>query len=360
MLAPAEPTMGRSKARRILLGLLLGGVLMLPALTPAAAQAHGAVDPAASSYLARIKTVPRGMRASVVDGDLRLWLEVPSGGTVVVVDYQGAPYLRFSHGRVWANENSVMYYYNLTPPVNPPLGLKRTAPVRWVRVGSGDSYQWHDGRLHASALAAVAPGASYAGSWRIPLLVDGRHAAVSGTLWYRGAPSIAWLWPIAILIFCVLAAWRLHDSRIDTLVARAVAGLTLVGIALGATGRNLHGRPGISIVGVVELTFIMLLTVWTAWRVVRGRAGALTFFLVPVAAVWEAIQLIPTLFNGYVLMAVPPFLGRLATILCVGGAVALVLPAVRLFREEQEHEPSEEQEGEPSEPPANETAPSIA
>jgi hypothetical protein len=150
-----------------------------------------------------------------------------------------------------------------------------------------------------------------------------------------------WFWPIAILVLCVLAAWRLQDSRIDALVARIVAGLTLFGIILGAVGRNLHGRPGISGVGVVELAFITVLIVWTAWRVLRGRAGALTFFIVAVVGLWEAISLIPTLFNGYVLLAVPPFLGRLATIICLGGPIALVWPAARIFRREHDDEPTE-------------------
>jgi hypothetical protein len=346
MLSAAERIMGCLQSRCARLGVPFAVVSMMIAVAPGSAQAHGAIDPVASSYLARIGAVPQGMRVSVVDGDLRLWLEVPSGKSVVVLDYQGAPYLRFRDGRVWANENSEMYYFNQTPPATPPLGLKRSAPERWVQVGSGNSYQWHDGRLHAFALEALAPGSSYVGPWRIPIIVNGRRVAVSGTLWYRGGPSIAWLWPIAILVLCVLAAWRLRESRIDALVARALAGLTLFGIALAAAGRDFHGRPGLSIVGVVEFTLIAGLTAWTAWRVARDRAGAFTFFLVSVAGVWEAISLIPTLFNGYVLLAVPAFLGRLAMIVCLGGAIALVLPSVRVFRREQADEASEALAGE--------------
>lgn len=338
MLSAVERIMTRSTAVGAqALGLLLA-VLLALALVPASAQAHGAVDPSASSYLARVDHTPAGISAKVVDGDLRLWLRVPPGKTVFVLDYQGVPYLRFSGGRVWANQNSQMYYFDQTPPENPPPKLKRTAPARWRQVGSGRSYEWHDGRLHAFALQAIAPGTSYAGSWRIPILIGGHRSAVTGTLWYRGAPSIAWLWPIAILILCVLAAWRLRDPRLDALVARSVGALTLLGIALAAVGRDLHGRPGLAPVALVELTFIAVLTAWTAWRVARDRAGAFTFFLISVAAIWEALPLIPTLFNGYVLLSVGPFLGRLATIILLGGAVALVLPAVRLFEHERDEE----------------------
>jgi hypothetical protein len=354
MLSAVERILIRSRFVSVQVGLVLAGLLMALALVPQSAQAHGAIDPSASSYLARIKHVPPGTSAKVVDGDLRLWLEVPRGKTVFVLDYQGVPYLRFRNGRIWANENSQMYYFDQTPPENPPAGLNRAAPEHWLQVGSGLSYQWHDGRLHAFASEAIAPGASYAGSWQIPILIDGRRVAVSGTLWYRAGPSIAWLWPIAILILCVLAAWRLHDPQLDAAVARLVAALTLLGIALAALGRDLHGRPGLSPVGLVELIFIGIPTVWTAWRVARGRAGAFTFFLVSIVAIWEALALIPTLFNGYVLLAVGPFLGRLATIICLGGAVALVFPAVRLFNHERA---AEEAEG--IAPAVDDTTPSM-
>jgi hypothetical protein len=341
MLSATERIGDRSRTLSAQVGVLLVALVMALALVPQSAQAHGAIDPSASSYLARVKHVPSGVSAKVVDGDLRLWLQVPPGKTVFVLDYQGVPYLRFRDGRVWANEDSQMYYFDQTPAENPPPGLKQTAPVHWLQVGSGLSYQWHDGRLHAFALEAIVSGASYAGSWQIPILINGRRSAVTGTLWYRGGPSIVWLWPIAILILCVLAGSRLRDARLDALIARLVAALTLLGIALAAVGRDLHGRPGLSPVGLVELALVGIPTVWTVWRVAHRRTGALTYFLVSIVAVWEALSLIPTLFNGYVLLAVGPFLGRLATIICLGGAIALILPAVRLFGQERDAEAEE-------------------
>lgn len=333
--------MSGSRAACGRLAVLLAALLILFVVAPQSAQAHGAIDPVASSYLARVKAAPSGLTARVVDGDLRLWLRVPAGKRVVVFDYQGAPYLRFADGRVWANENSEMYYFNQTPPATPPLGLKRNAPERWIEVGSGTSYEWHDGRLHAFALQAVAPGASYVGPWRIPVSVDGRLSALSGTLWYRGGPSIVWFWPIVVLVLLVLAAWRLYDSRVDALAARAVAGLTLVGVMLAAIGRGFHGRPGISGVDLVEFAFVAALVVWLGWRVLRGRAGSFTFLVVAAVGLWEGIALIPTLLNGYVLLAMPTFLGRVATVSCLGGAIALALPTVRLLTTEEQGEERE-------------------
>ncbi|HWF55925.1 MAG TPA: hypothetical protein VG223_14910 [Solirubrobacteraceae bacterium] len=79
----------------MLAAVVLGWLLM-----PAAADAHGSVDPAASSYLARITTVPTGVQAKAVDGDQRIWLSVATGTTVLVLDYSGTPYLRFTRAGV--------------------------------------------------------------------------------------------------------------------------------------------------------------------------------------------------------------------------------------------------------------------
>jgi hypothetical protein len=322
----------RSAAARIavLVGLALGAA----GLTPASATAHGAVDPVASSYLAVTRVVPANLTAKVVDGDSRLWLRAPGGESVFVYDYQGAPYLHFVNGRIWANQNSQMYYFNETPPETPPLTLRRDARPQWVQVGSGSSYEWHDGRLQALAVESVAPGASYVGAWRIPLLVDGRHTVVSGTLWYRGAPSIVWFWPIVILVLCVAAAWRLRDIRIDGAVGGIVASLALLGIVLAAIGRGFHGRPGLSGFGVFEFVVVVALAGWAAWRMAGRRPPAPTFFVIAAVAFWEGLTLLPTLLHGYVLLAVPPFIGRLATVICLGSAIAILPPAVRLFKAE--------------------------
>ncbi len=114
-------------ARPPFLGLLIVLVASFVTAGPFAppAAAHGPVAPIASSYLARVGSVPAGVEAKVVDGDQRMWLQVRRGLTLTVLDYRGAPYLRFSSSGVEVNENSAMYYLNQTPaPV--PSGQPRS------------------------------------------------------------------------------------------------------------------------------------------------------------------------------------------------------------------------------------------
>jgi hypothetical protein len=208
---------------------LLAWLLAALAL-PAAAQAHGAVDPAASSYLARVGQVPEGTDAKVVDGDLRLWLKASPRTSVVVLDYRGAPYLRFTRAGVFVNRASSMWYLNQVPVQTPPIGLTARTTPRWQRASGGHSYEWHDGRLHALASAPRPAGATYIGRWNVPLRRQ-----------LHGRPGISagqWIVLALALVFAGWAATRLargsHGWFVLFLIAAAAIweGATLVGALL--------------------------------------------------------------------------------------------------------------------------------
>src|SRR5581483_11285543 len=332
-----------------LLAVLVTLALALLAAVPASADAHGPIAPVASSYLARISHVPSGLEANVVDGDLRMWLRVPPRETVVVLDYRGAPYLRFSPSGVWVNQRSSMYYLNQTPIAQtPPANLGPHTPPHWQLVSSGHDYNWHDGRLHALAAVARSPGASYVGAWKLPLLVDGRLSPISGGLWYRPGPSIVWFWPIVVLLLCVVAAWRVKRPEVDRLGSNALALMALGAIAAATLGNQLHGRPGISALDWVELSLLLAFVGWGLVRVLRRRAGYFTYFMIALVAILEGAQLVPTLLDGYVLMAVPAFVGRAASVIGLGAGIGLIVMVPRLFdqREELESQGVDGREGE--------------
>jgi hypothetical protein len=309
----------------------LAVVLLGLAAAPATAGAHGPVAPVASSYLARIGRVPPGLDAKVVDGDQRMWLRVPAGQTVVVLDYRGAPYLRFSASGVQANRNSVMYYLNQTPvAVPPPPNLTAGTLPRWLSVTSGHEYSWHDGRLHALATVALAPGTRRVGTWRVPLVLDGRQTAISGGLWYAPDPSIVWFWPIAVVLLCVLAAWRVRDGELDARVARVLATAALLATGTAAAGQELHGHPGVTAFQLVELALIYAFIAWGLWRVTFRPRGYFHYLLIALVALSQGLLLIPTLLDGFVLIALPAFVARASSVVCVGAGLGLLLLVFRL------------------------------
>ena len=312
--------------------MVLGVCVVVLALlvAPSLAVAHGPVNPAATSYLARVWEVPRGVDARVVDGDLRLWVEVARSRTLVVLDYRGAPYVRFSARGVQVNHNSSMYYLNQVPAELVPVGDgPRTAPD-WVQVSSGHSYEWHDGRLGAFAATALAPGARYVGPWSIAVRVDGRRAVIAGGLDYAPDPSLVWFWPTVVALACVFAVLRLRRRELDLRVARAVALVALVALTVAGLGEQLHGRPNVSVGQLIELAVLLAFVGWASRALLLRRLGWFGFFLIALVALFEGATLIGVLLHGFVLIALAPVVARIAVATCLAAGCALLPVIFRL------------------------------
>jgi hypothetical protein len=320
--------MGRLCCRTRVLGVL--GTLLVLAALPPAAQAHGPVDPVATSYLAKTTSVPRGLDAKVVDGDVRLWLRVPGNQTAVVLDYAGAPYVRFASSGVDVNVNSAMYYLNQTPAELPPAKVSPAVPPRWRRVSAGHTYRWHDGRLQALARVALSPGTRYVGKWSIPMTVDGLATSISGDVFHAESPSIAWFWPIFVWLACVVAAWRLQRPALDAGLARGLAITALIGTAAGSAARELHGRPTVSPGQLIMLAILLAFVAWGLRRVLLGAPGFFVCWAVSGVALWTGLVLVPTLSHGYVLLALPAFVARATVVLCLASGAGLLLLSLRM------------------------------
>lgn len=325
----------KSMARGWAVAVALVGALLGVGGFPSAARAHGPVAPIASSFEARVTLRPAGLEAKAIDGDQRMWLRVAPSESVVILDYRGVPYLRFSRSGVAVNRNSAMYYLNQIPAKEPPANLGPATTRHWSSVTGGRDYSWHDGRLHALATVALAPGATYVGRWSIPVRVDGRLGAISGGLWHAGDPSIVWFWPIVVLLVCTLAARRVRRPELDERVARLHAIVALIAAAVAAAARELHGRPAISVLGAITFAIILALVGLGLRRVLFQRPGYFSYFAIAFLALWEGAQLIPTLVNGFVLAAVPAFVARAATVLCIGCGAGLLVIAFRLVDREE-------------------------
>jgi hypothetical protein len=324
----AAKSMGRLRCRAAVLAAL--GTLLVLTAVPRAAQAHGPVDPVATSYLAKITSVPRGLDAKVVDGDVRLWLRVPANQTAVILDYAGAPYVRFAGSGVDVNVNSAMYYLNQTPAELPPAKVSPAAPPKWRRVSAGHAYRWHDGRLQALARIALSPGTRYVGKWSVPLTIDGRSTSISGDVFHAASPSIVWFWPIFVWLACVVAAWRLQRPALDAGLARGLAITALIATAVGSAARELHGRPTVSPGQLIMLAILLAFVAWGLRRVLSGPPGFVVCWAISGVTLWTGLVLVPTLSHGYVLLAVPGFVARTTVVVCLASGAGLLLLSLRM------------------------------
>jgi hypothetical protein len=322
--------MRKSTAARRPAVVVLATLVVLAAV-PTVARAHGPIAPVASTYLAKATQVPAGLDVKTVDGDQRMWLRVPAARTVVVLDYRGAPYVRFSSVGVEVNHNSEMYYLNQTPVAEtPPGNLTASTPPDWHRVSGGHEYGWHDGRLHALATVALTPGSSFVGRWTIPVRIGAATSAIAGGLYHGDDPSIVWFWPIVVLIACALAAWRIRSVSLDATVTRVLATVALASIAAGSAAKQLHGRPTVGAFAVIEVAVIVALVAWGLWRVLSGRAGFFMYFAIGFFAITVGLELVGTLLHGFALTALPAFLSRSLAVVCLGTGIGLLPFAFRM------------------------------
>ncbi|HWC85915.1 MAG TPA: hypothetical protein VG388_05225 [Solirubrobacteraceae bacterium] len=302
---------------------MVASVIAGLALIPAPAQAHGPTAPVGINYRAVLDSAPAGVVATVVDGDQSMWLQVSPAVTLAVLDYQGGPYLRFTAAGVYVNTRSEMYYLNQPTQVPVPLHIGPESRPVWVRASSGHSYSWHDGRLQALATVKLAPGASFAGNWRIPLLVDGRSAALSGGLWYRPPPSPVWFWPIAVILACALALRRVSRPALSRGLIRALSVAAVLSLGVAAVALELHGRPNVSLFQHITLGMGLAVAVLALARILLARAGLPLFFVIGAGALGAGFDLLPALLNGFVLVALPAFLARADAVLCLGCGLSL-------------------------------------
>jgi hypothetical protein len=117
---------------------------------------------------------------------------------------------------------------------------------------------------------------------------------------------------------------RLRRPELDVRVARGLAAAALAGFAVAVTGQQLHGRPSVSVGQEVLLAAAIAFVAWAAWRLVRRRHGWFTFFVVAAVAIWEGASLISVLADGYVLLALPAWLGRVAVVTSLSAGLALL------------------------------------
>jgi hypothetical protein len=315
---------GRSIVRRA--ALALTAALLAVALLPATASAHvGRVPPAATDYRARISALPPGLHARVVDGDQAIWMRTKPSQRVIVTGFRGEPYLRFSRAGVAVNTRSATWFLNRVRPLLVPRGITSTTTPHWKKLTSAHRWTWHDGRLHAPALAAHPSGDAFLGRWVIPLVVDGRGTAIRGGLWQSTPASLLWFWPLLVVAACIPALLKLREARLEQQVGGALAGLALASSTVARLGRELYGRPTVSswqlvLVGATCLASVALAILYRqlTWRPVGG-------FLIGIVAAYQGLALVATLRDGWVLSALPAWLERSATGLSLASGLALTL-----------------------------------
>jgi hypothetical protein len=174
---------------------LLAAVLALAA--PAAAH-RGTGGRGYVSTFSAIQPSVLGVSVNVLGGDDRLRVSNYSGKTLVILGYEGEPYLRFGDGGVFVNTRSPAAYLNRFryPPALAPGTADASARPAWRRAARAVSFAWHDHRIHWAArqpprmIAADPSHTHLLRNWRVPGRASGKPFAIIGFLGYVPPPGV--------------------------------------------------------------------------------------------------------------------------------------------------------------------------
>jgi hypothetical protein len=221
----------RSSAWRAITSFALVSIGLIGGAEPASADAAGPTD--YRTDIVGIEPAVDTIELAMIGGDSFIQLTAIEPIEVMVVGYQGEPYLRFdADGTVWQNERSPSRWLNDDRYAESEIPEDATADAQpdWQVVGSGGSYAWHDHRTHWMNRAKP-PGADPGDTVLeavLPLLVDGTEVVVTvrSVLLESPAPWPALLGGIGALALIgtlVIRFGRQRGMTLSVLVGAATA-----------------------------------------------------------------------------------------------------------------------------------------
>jgi hypothetical protein len=205
--------------------VVLVAALVLTLVPSAWAHGQGGDATGFSSTIEAVTPAAPGMVVEVLDGDDRLFLRNGTGREVIVLGYDGEPYLRFEAGSVYRNIRSPAVYLNADryAQTKVPAGANPDAAPVWRRIRLGHSHEWHDHRIQW--MSTIAPDevrsdpdtSRHVFDWRVPITVGLRPTAITGSLDYApvGEEPSVWVFVAASApLVAALLAWAMLRHRL--------------------------------------------------------------------------------------------------------------------------------------------------
>lgn len=347
----------RTIARFVAVLVVLVTGFMAGAAGPASA--HSAANSPSSDYVSTLTAItPATTRfsAKVIEAGSRLQVTWRSGGPLVVLGYDGEPYLRITSGGVEQNRLSPATYANAaragTTPI--PADANPDSPPEWHRISSSPVARFHDHRIHwmgstrPPAVEAAPSKVQTIQDWTV-VIRDGEAATaptftISGRLrWVPGPSPVVPLLGAAALALGVaaLALWagrsvpRRRLVRLPiivlTVVLVVVDVLHLTGIVAGVKGGSPAGR--FFSVGWASVA-AWVMAVVAGWLLLRGREDALYLmtFAAGIITLVGGLADISVLSHTSVAFLFPVAMARWLIAVTLGLGVGIVVAAVLLTR----------------------------
>jgi hypothetical protein len=277
--------------RRLLAVAFLVGAVLVGTAAPASAHGVGGVQP--TNYLTTIDAISppvRGINVEVVDLGTRLQVRNTTAHDVVILGYDGEPYLRVGPRGVFQNVRSPAVYINRTLNLAnaqaPPKSADPKAPPKWEKIGDGNTVRWHDHNAHymgtqdPPVVQRDRSQRHVIDRYQVNMVWNGENVVARGRIIWEPPPSP---WPyigIAVLLAAVVV-WATRTRRWETVFAGALCVLivseTLHVFGLwGATTDNFATKGSASIYSLLGIV-VALLALW--WMRRKGADSAIPLVL---------------------------------------------------------------------------------
>jgi hypothetical protein len=299
-------------------------VVLVALALPAQAAAHGRGATIALDYRLALDPSARslpGVHVRVLDGDRDLQVRADRGVRLVVLGALHEPLLKIDSSGVWVNASS---------PTATGDRLVSSSRRGWVHVNDGRTVVWHDHRLAPPPASGPGP----AGRFAVPVDLNGRSAAITGTFFRVARPSVwPWLLATVALVAGILVAVRRRSTRgaltVGLGIASGFAALLLV------TTFAVRDSPtgGVAWLQLVAAVIVAAVLSGLLLRL-RGRSRVHAAGVVGAVAAAVSLSSLSVFWHGVVISLLPGTVTRLLCVLAVaGGAAAAVLSFMPDFDE---------------------------
>jgi hypothetical protein len=318
--------------------------VVVVAAQPAAAHDVPGIKP--SNFETTVRgTTPRvpGLIVRPIDLGNELELRNDTGADVVVLGYQGEPYLRVGPRGVFENRRSPATYLNRTRDgkTRVPGDADPAAAPEWNRLASGPVVRWHDHRAHWMGTddppeVARAPDQRHVvDHWSLQLRRGTQDVTVVGDLLWLPGPS-PWGWVLGALAIA-LALVALSRTPIWRWVLAGALGIVVVSETAHVVGTwNATSAAFATKIGasVYSIGGIALAVVALVWLVVRPPYNAIpaVLFAGLIVAFAGGLADLTTLTHSQLPTDVPTDVARLEVALALGLGVGLAASAALRLR----------------------------
>jgi hypothetical protein len=188
--------------------------------------------------------------ARVIEEGSRFEVANETPDDLVVLGYEGEPYLRVGPEGVYENRRSPAVYLNASRSGGRPAAdADADAPPEWRKVSDGQVARWHDHRAHwmtgdPPQVTADPDHSHVILQWAIPMRVADRDVTARGDLVWVPGPS-AWPWLLlSAVIFAVSVALALTERWRTVITVLLVT--VMVTDAIHAVGLALAREGGVA------------------------------------------------------------------------------------------------------------------